>query len=114
MNLSVRSVPVPATSQERNPDSSSQLLLLPSLVCVYRKRSESLWAAETRLRKAVVCAVKYLSAIGIHDRPVYGMITDGSYAAVIFAFEKPEGVCACLPPKAVLISVMLFLGRHAV
>jgi hypothetical protein len=69
-------------------------LLLPVLLAEYKKRDASVISTSMNQMKIYqVSAVTFLSALGITDQPVFGLVVNGTLGAVTMAW-KTKNVCA--------------------
>jgi hypothetical protein len=73
---------------------STDELLLPVLFAEYKRRDASaISTAINQMRIYQVSAVTFLSALGITDQPVFGLIVNGTLGAITMAW-KTHDVCA--------------------
>lgn len=70
------------------PDASA--LLLPYLICEYKKRDDSEMKAFNQARSYLVSAVTFLKDQGLTDHPVYGLATNGPKGGVLMAWFCPK------------------------
>jgi hypothetical protein len=69
-------------------------ILLPLLIAEYKKKDTSgISTATNQMRIYQVSAVTFLSALGITDQPVFGLVVNGTLGAVTMAW-KTKDVCA--------------------
>lgn len=65
-------------------------LLLPSLICEYKKRTALEMKAFNQTWSYLVSAVTFLKDQGLTEHPVYGLATDGSKGGVLMAWFSTE------------------------
>lgn len=71
-----------------------QDLLLPVLLTGYKKRDESMISTSmNQVKMHQVSAITFLSALGITDQPVFGLVVNGTLGAITMAW-KTNDVCA--------------------
>ncbi|KAG2072970.1 hypothetical protein BDR04DRAFT_1152855 [Suillus decipiens] len=70
-------------------EPSQQNLLLPVLLAEYKKKDESaISTSMNQMKTYLVSAVTFLSKLGIVDKPVFGLIVNGTLGAVTMAWKK--------------------------
>ncbi|KAG2361293.1 hypothetical protein BDR07DRAFT_1359144 [Suillus spraguei] len=68
-------------------EPSQQNLLLPVLLAEYKKKDESaISTSMNQMKTYLVSAVTFLSKLGIVDKPVFGLIVNGTLGAVTMAW----------------------------
>ncbi|KAG2358622.1 hypothetical protein BDR07DRAFT_1611788 [Suillus spraguei] len=68
-------------------EPSQQNLLLPVLLAEYKKKDESaISTSMNQMKTYLVSAVTFLSKLGIIDKPVFGLIVNGTLGAVTMAW----------------------------
>ncbi|KAG2366672.1 hypothetical protein BDR07DRAFT_1479897 [Suillus spraguei] len=68
-------------------EPSQQNLLLPVLLAEYKKKDESaISTSMNQMKTYLVSAVTFLSKLGIIDKPVFGLIANGTLGAVTMAW----------------------------
>ncbi|KAG0696443.1 hypothetical protein DFH29DRAFT_879354 [Suillus ampliporus] len=106
------------------PDPSKQDLLLPVLLSEYKRNDKStISKATNQMRTYLVSAITFLSALGITNTPVFGLVVNGTRGAVTMAWKEEEKIYIMErnvrhyditdPLQALqFVSVLLRLARH--
>ncbi|KAG0703486.1 hypothetical protein DFH29DRAFT_441140 [Suillus ampliporus] len=75
------------------PEPGIKDLLLPVLLSEYKKRDGSaISKAANQMRTYLVSAITFLSALGVTDEPVFGLVVNGTRGAVTMAWMKGEKI----------------------
>ncbi|KAG2358626.1 hypothetical protein BDR07DRAFT_263557 [Suillus spraguei] len=74
-------------------EPSQQNLLLPVLLAEYKKKDESaISTSMNQMKTYLVSAVTFLSKLGIVDKPVFGLIVNGTLGAVTMAWMRNKQI----------------------
>ncbi|KIK37733.1 hypothetical protein CY34DRAFT_444009 [Suillus luteus UH-Slu-Lm8-n1] len=86
----------PATQEkEKMPskNTSDTDILLPVLLAEYKKKDTSaISTAMNQMRMYQVSAVTFLSALGITDQPVFGLVVNGTLGAITMAWKTNDQI----------------------
>ncbi|KAG2358643.1 hypothetical protein BDR07DRAFT_1379277 [Suillus spraguei] len=74
-------------------EPNQQDLLLPVLLAEYKKKDESaISTATNQMRTYQVSAVTFLSELGLTDKPVFGLVVNGTLGAVTMAWKTNDQI----------------------
>lgn len=81
------------SEQEALLNASAHDLLLPVLLCEYKKKDQStVTKAMNKMKSYLVSALRFLAALEITEQPVFGLVVNGRLGGVTMAWQKNE-VC---------------------
>ncbi|KAG2070359.1 hypothetical protein BDR04DRAFT_1118400 [Suillus decipiens] len=85
-----QAMPTTETILSKDPscdESNQQDLLLPVLLAKYKKDESAIFTAMNQMRTYLVSAVTFLSEFGLTDKPIFGLVVDGTLGAITMAWK---------------------------